>query len=307
MKTGFYAGVLFLTLCFQSSNAQGIATIETDKTEYEYGEAIELDFTIENTGDSVFTIRGSSSCQAQFKFNDFESELHTVCTLDDLDVMFSPGSFRTWSWVIEPRKLGLPDTTGTQTIIAGFGPYSDTLQIDAPKFNGGPLTVQINAGTSADTIEVIKSDLNAVVFESILFGNGVTYEEWGIEGISPEEAIEAYSNHPAFQSVSSNRLVQYATIVNTQKEVARKVDIESVVYPNPFHTDATLKINGTSHQRVQVKIYDLLGRERMTLYNGYLTGMKELAIDGSTLPNGIYFYKIFGEQVNREGRFVHVE
>lgn len=221
--------------------------------------------------------------------------------------MFSPGSFRTWSWVIEPRKLGLPDTSGTHTVIAGFGPYADTLQIIAPEFNGGPLTVQINAGTPADTVEAIKSALNAVVFDSFVLGSGVTYEEWGIEGMSPEEAIAAYSTHPAFQSMDTNPLVAYVRIVNTQEEVPQKAEIESVVYPNPFQTVATLKISGTPRERVQVKLFDLLGRERMTLFEGYLTGTRELEIDGSTLPNGIYFYKISGEQVNQVGRFVHIE
>jgi len=307
MKTKFYIGILLLALCFQSSNAQGIATIETNKTDYEYGEAIELSFTLENTGTSEFIIRSSSRCQAEFTFNDFDSGLHRICTADSVPVMFSPGSFRTWSWVIEPRRLGLPDTTGTHTISAYFGPYADTLQINAPEFIGGPLTVHINAGVSTDTLEAIKSELNAIVFESKMFGNGVTYEEWGIEGTSPEEAIEIYGTHPAFRFVDSNRFVQYASVVNTQKEVARMDDIKSIVYPNPFHATATLKIVGDSHQRVQVKIYDLLGRERMTLYDGYLTGITEFMIDGSTLSNGIYFYTIVGEHVNREGRFLHIE
>lgn len=301
-------GLLFLLLCVQNSNGQGIATLETNKPEYEYGEPIALAFTIENPSDTLFILKGSTSCQAQFKFDDFDSAMHTACTLDDIDIMFSPGSYRTWHWELDPRRLGLPDTSGTHTIIGHYSSYSDTLQIIAPKFNGGPLTVEINDDVPGDTLEAIKSNLNAVVYVSFPYGNGVTYEEWGIEGMSPEDAIAVYGNHAAFRSmVRPEILVYYMAIVNTEKETPETVGLESVIYPNPVRTTATLEINGRTLQPVQVKIFDVLGRERMMLYEGIITGTREFTIDGSILSSGIYLYKIEGERVNQQGLFVHIE
>ncbi len=133
--------LLIMWLCLfmfflQESRGQGLARIESSKSEYAYGEAIHFSFTIENTSDSIFILKGSSNCQAQYFFDTFNSVENTVCLLDSIDIQFSPGSFRTWNWVIEPRVLGLPDSTGMHTII-GYYPgteYADSIQVMAPMY-----------------------------------------------------------------------------------------------------------------------------------------------------------------------------
>lgn len=299
--------MLCMASCAQYSSAQGVATLESNKTEYEYGESIEISFTIENPSQTTFSLEGSSNCQAQFRFNDFDSGANTICLTDLIDVVFSPGGFRTWRWVIEPQKLGLPDTSGTHTIVGYYRPYSDTLQITAPKFIGGRLDVYVNAGASADTLDAIKSALNADVIWVFPRPDGSTQEEWRIEGVTVDDAIATYGNNPVFQLMEANRLVDTLTITSTQKEVPLRIELDSEVYPNPFQDSAKLRISGRYDERVQVTVYDLLGRQRMVLYEGYLTGVNEFAIGGASLPPGVYFYKIIGEHVSEQGRFVHIE
>ena len=69
-------------------------------------------------------------------------------------------------------------------------------------------------------------------------------------------------------------------------------------YPNPFNPATKIKysIPSVGTQRavsIQLKIYDVLGKEITTLVNEYKTpGEYEIDFDGSNLPGGIYFYQL---------------
>ena len=71
-------------------------------------------------------------------------------------------------------------------------------------------------------------------------------------------------------------------------------------YPNPFNPTTTIKYSipvetrhASSLQHVTLKIYDMLGREITTLVNETKSpGSYEVKFNGSTLPSGIYFYRL---------------
>ncbi len=71
-------------------------------------------------------------------------------------------------------------------------------------------------------------------------------------------------------------------------------------YPNPFNPSTRIKYSipqlKTLHaksQQVQLKIYDILGREIATLVNEkQSSGNYEVTFDATGLPSGIYFYKL---------------
>lgn len=64
-------------------------------------------------------------------------------------------------------------------------------------------------------------------------------------------------------------------------------------YPNPFNPLTKINYSIPKSEYVQLKVYDLLGREIKSLLNNYqTTGTYELIFDGTLLPSGIYFYKI---------------
>jgi photosystem II stability/assembly factor-like uncharacterized protein len=67
-------------------------------------------------------------------------------------------------------------------------------------------------------------------------------------------------------------------------------------YPNPFNPNTKIKFDipeqGVQHL-VQVKVFDILGREVATLVNEELKpGTYEINFDGSNLSSGIYYYKL---------------
>ena len=64
-------------------------------------------------------------------------------------------------------------------------------------------------------------------------------------------------------------------------------------YPNPFNPRTVIKYEISEGANVSLKIYDMLGREIVTLLNGYhKAGGYEVLWDASSQPSGIYFYHL---------------
>lgn len=71
-------------------------------------------------------------------------------------------------------------------------------------------------------------------------------------------------------------------------------------YPNPFNPSTTIKytipnvpLSGVEGSRVQLKAYDILGKEVATLINNYKeAGNYEVEFDASQLASGVYFYQL---------------
>ncbi len=64
-------------------------------------------------------------------------------------------------------------------------------------------------------------------------------------------------------------------------------------YPNPFNPVTTIKFEVPYAQKVQLKIYDLLGREVATLVNDVIpAGVMAVDFNASNLASGMYIYTI---------------
>ncbi len=64
-------------------------------------------------------------------------------------------------------------------------------------------------------------------------------------------------------------------------------------YPNPFNPTTKISYQLPENSYVKIMIYDLLGREIKTLVNYEITaGQHEISFDASSLPSGVYVYKL---------------
>ncbi|MBK8552470.1 MAG: T9SS type A sorting domain-containing protein [Ignavibacteria bacterium] len=64
-------------------------------------------------------------------------------------------------------------------------------------------------------------------------------------------------------------------------------------YPNPFNPVTNLEFGISDLGFVSLKVYDILGKEVVTLVNEKLSpGKYQVEFDGSGLPSGVYFYRL---------------
>lgn len=64
-------------------------------------------------------------------------------------------------------------------------------------------------------------------------------------------------------------------------------------YPNPFNPTTIIKYDLPIDSRVSLKVYDVLGREVVTLVDGLIpAGYHEAVFNSGTLTSGVYFYRI---------------
>jgi len=66
----------------------------------------------------------------------------------------------------------------------------------------------------------------------------------------------------------------------------------SRVYPNPFNPSTTVTVALPKRAPLKLKVYDILGREVMTLANGaFQAGSHRFSFDGKGLASGVYFVR----------------
>ncbi len=64
-------------------------------------------------------------------------------------------------------------------------------------------------------------------------------------------------------------------------------------YPNPFNPSTKIRFTLPHDQKTSLALYDVLGKEISVLINSEMSaGNYEVNFDGSSLPSGIYFYRL---------------
>lgn len=135
------------------------------------------------------------------------------------------------------------------------------LETSAKKFSGEPLNL-VRAG-------------NSNLFKTKIFGfdGKRNYEIINSGNIEPD-GITGIGNHENIASLPT----EYALAQN---------------YPNPFNPETKINYDLPVSGHVSLKIYDLVGKEVMTLVNEIQNaGRYSATFSGVNLASGMYFYKI---------------
>lgn len=79
-------------------------------------------------------------------------------------------------------------------------------------------------------------------------------------------------------------------------------------YPNPFNASTVIKFSLKKKGNALLKVYDINGREVMTLINSDLqAGTHEFHLDAEMLPSGVYFYKLSADKISMIRKMVLVK
>lgn len=72
----------------------------------------------------------------------------------------------------------------------------------------------------------------------------------------------------------------------------RNENSSSKKYPNPFSPSTRLYFDLLTRQFVNIKMYDVNGKELLTLMNDTLESGKHNVMVDTTLPSGVYFIRL---------------
>ena len=116
---------------------------------------------------------------------------------------------------------------------------------------------------------------------------GLTSDSVASIAINPNGIIFAITTDGLFRSVQSTTSV---------RELSADTPISFSLnqnYPNPFNPTTTIQFHISKSSFVNLKVYDFLGNEVVTLVNEEKSiGSYEVEYDATGLSSGIYFYKL---------------
>ncbi|MCU7496831.1 MAG: M6 family metalloprotease domain-containing protein [Ignavibacteria bacterium] len=179
-------------------------------------------------------------------------------------------------------------TTGKKFILsfenigASVATPHDTLNSFQMVLNGEDNTIRLNykkIGTEP-TRQVIRVGLRKDYL------NNLTYVNQGI----PKENLIADSTSLLF---TPGKFRPVSGGVEREETDRPKDFMVFQNFPNPFNPTTTISYSIPKYSHVELKVYDLLGREVSTLVSKYqASGRYKVQFDGSLLSSGIYIYTI---------------
>jgi hypothetical protein len=133
-------------------------------------------------------------------------------------------------------------------------------------------------GNSGDYISAMAINPSGLIVSGFSMGAGTNYDFATIE----------YSLITGVEPISG-KIPQYFILYQN--------------YPNPFNPATVIKFDNPSASLVNLVIYDILGKEIEILVNEELpAGSYEFSWNASSYSSGIYFYRIYMQDLNGYGR-----
>ncbi len=194
-------------------------------------------------------------------------------------------------WRVQANNLagsGLWSDTGNVTII--YLPSDLVLQSSAA--NDITITWKNNSTIEDGNIIERKQDSqDSFTVIDTSKGTGNEYVDKNVEdGQNYTYRIKAYKD--SLESEYSNEASFLVDVKGETGKIPTEYSI-SQNFPNPFNPTTKIKFGLPKAGLTRITVYDLLGREIMTLINNELkVGYHEINIDAHNLPSGIYLYKI---------------
>jgi len=112
---------------------------------------------------------------------------------------------------------------------------------------------------------------------------------------TPKFAIRVYNPQGQILFTIDPQTDNLSLIDNSKEDLKQKNSAFSLEqnFPNPFNPSTLITFNIPESGDVELKIYDMSGKETMTLLNKYIeAGNHSVNFNATDLPSGVYHYKL---------------
>lgn len=137
----------------------------------------------------------------------------------------------------------------------------------------------------------VTSDPQTGTSDTVWFVTPGRGHEWVVKGVGLVESLNEFSPLWEITGAIINGTA-YGTFTKVEEDRNLQPSdhkLYAQVYPNPFNSSTNIKVKNINDGEVEIKIYDVLGREIKTLYKGRVKGTTlNLQFNAGSLPSGTY-------------------
>lgn len=225
-------------------------------------------------------------------------------------------SGNTWQEIVELRNIGLRKFHSPKNYV-GYSVgnlgliyrYIDTtivpVELNSFSANVNSNEVILKWSTSSELnnkgFEVERSiDKTDWIVTGFIEGNGTTTE---INNYSFIDNLYENNSKKLFyrlKQIDYNGSFEYSQVIEVKVGIPSEYSL-SQNYPNPFNPLTKISFSLKIDSKVTIKIYDILGKEMLTLINKNMTaGYYNLEFNALGYPSGVYFFRLIAEGINGE-------
>lgn len=201
-------------------------------------------------------------------------------------------------------NTGLPyDPTKIVNPMYQFGPTRNGVFIDpttipveltsfTAKASGDVVSLEWSTATETNNSGFDIEKLVGTEWQQIGFveGAGTTTEAKNYNFV--ETGVQSGNHSYRLKQIDHDGSFEYSAIVEVFVTPAASYNL-SQNYPNPFNPSTTIAFTIVKPAKVQVAVYNTIGKKVAVLTNKYYeAGSHSLRFDASELPSGIYFYRL---------------
>jgi PKD repeat protein len=190
------------------------------------------------------------------------------------------------------------------TLIAGTNPAMTFKVANAQKAStglGSADKLQVYVSTNCGQTWTLRKTLTGAALSTA--GVNATWTtplttEWALQTVNLSGYISQTNFYMMFRFTSNAGNNIYIDDINLSGTVGIEDEVSNTIsfniFPNPAEENTVIGFNLIEKQKVKLKLYDVLGQEVLSIFNGDLTaGEHEFSLsDKADLKTGIYFVKL---------------